>query len=77
MCYLDEAVMYKMYPWHPVISVNTASGIAGEIGKLYFDPSYARQKASDSRRWAEEFHSSEKAGKTYARQIQEILDERK
>lgn len=77
MCYLDEVVMYKMYPWHPVISVNTADGIATEIGKLYFDKSYARQKASDSRRWAEEFHSSEKAGKAYAMQIRQLLVERK
>lgn len=75
MCYLDEDVMKQLYPWHPVISANMADAIAEEIAKLYFDKTYAAQKAADSRRWAEEFHSKEKAGISYAMQIKNLLAE--
>lgn len=73
MCYLDETVMKQLYPWHPVISVNTPDGIGEEIAKLYLDKDYATQKGLQSRRWAEEFHSQEKAGKAYAEQIKKLL----
>jgi glycosyltransferase involved in cell wall biosynthesis len=73
MCYLDEEVMKQLYPWHPIISVNTAETIAEEIAKLYFDNNYAQQKANESRAWAEEFHSQENAGWVYAAQLKSLL----
>ncbi len=73
MCYLDETVMKQLYPWHPVISVNTPVTIGNEISKLYFDKEYAAAKGKESRKWAEEFHSQEKAGKSYAMQIKQLL----
>lgn len=73
MCYLDEEVMQQLYPWHPIISVNTAETIADEIAKLYFDKNYAQEKENKSRAWAEEFHSQENAGRTYAKQLKSIL----
>lgn len=73
MCYLDEECMNKMYPWHPIISVNTPEAIAEEIAKLYFDREYARKLGETSRKWAEEFHSQENAGRLYAKHISDIL----
>jgi hypothetical protein len=73
MCYLDEKGIQKMYPWHPIISVNTPETIAEEIAKLYFDRKYANQKGEDSRRWAETFHSQENAGRLYAKQMMEAI----
>jgi glycosyltransferase involved in cell wall biosynthesis len=73
MCYLDEKGIQKMYPWHPIISVNTPETIAEEIAKLYFDRKYAKQKGEDSRRWAETFHSQENAGRLYAKQMMEAI----
>jgi len=73
MCYLDEEVMKQLYPWHPIISANTPETIAEEIAKLYFNEAYSKQKSVDGRRWAEEFHSQENAGRAYAEQIKELL----
>jgi len=73
MCYLDKTGIDKMYPWHPILSVNTPETIAEEIAKLYFDKGYAGEKGDESRRWAEEFHSQENAGKFYALQISNLL----
>ena len=75
MCYLDENAMNQLYPWHPVISVNTPESIAEEIAKLYFDKDYAEMKSIASRRWAEEFHSQENAAIVYAKQIKMLLKE--
>lgn len=73
MCYLDEEVMKQLYPWHPIISANTPETIADEIAKLYFDTNYAEEKGLQSRKWAEEFHSQENAGKAYATQLKKLL----
>lgn len=73
MCYLDQEVMRQLYPWHPIISENTPEMIAEEIAKLYFDKDYSESKASESRRWAEEFHGQESAGRIYAEQIATLL----
>ncbi|MEI2738958.1 MAG: glycosyltransferase [Chitinophagaceae bacterium] len=76
MCYVDETIMKQLYPWHPIISVNTPDKIADEIAKLYFDNEHPKRVALESRRWAEEFHSQENAGKKYAEQIERLLLEK-
>lgn len=73
MCHLDQEAMQQLYPWHPIISVNTPETIADEIAKLYFDKGYSESKALESRRWAEEFHSQENAGRIYAEQIKMLI----
>lgn len=73
MCHLDDEVMQQLYPWHPILSVNTPEKISEEIAKLYFDKEYSESKALESRRWAEEFHSQENAGRIYAEQIKMLL----
>jgi glycosyltransferase involved in cell wall biosynthesis len=75
MCYVDENATHKMYPWHPIISVNTPIDIAKEIARLYFDKDYSNKKGEESRSWAVEFHSQENAGIKYAAQIQSLLEE--
>lgn len=76
MCYLDEEAMKQLYPWHPVISANTPETIADEFAKLYFNEEYSKQKSSEGRRWAEEFHSQENAARRYAEQIKKLLSEK-
>lgn len=74
MCYLKEDVMQQLYSWHPIISVNTPDTIADEFAKYYFNPELIESKGNESRRWAEEFHSQEAAGKKYASQIKDLLE---
>lgn len=73
MCHLDQEVMKQLYPWHPILSVNTPEAIAEEIAKIYFDKVYSERMALESRRWAEEFHGQESAGRIYAEQIKMLL----
>ncbi len=73
MCYLDTSVMEQLYPWHPIISVNTPETIAEEIAQLYFDKDYFTKKSNNSLAWAKEFHSQEKTGEIYARQLTTLL----
>jgi len=73
MCHLDEESMKKMYPYHPVISVNTPELISEEIAKLYFNKEYSLRKGNEGRLWAKEFHGQENAGRRYASQILGLL----
>lgn len=73
MCYVDEKAMNQLYPWHPVLSVNTPETIAEEIGKLYFDKTYAENLCNTSHNWAKEFHSQENAAIVYANQIKMLI----
>jgi glycosyltransferase involved in cell wall biosynthesis len=73
MCYLDTSVMEQLYPWHPIISVNTPETIAEEIAKLYYNKDYFTEKSNSSHAWAKEFHSQEKTGEIYAKQLTTLL----
>jgi glycosyltransferase involved in cell wall biosynthesis len=73
ICHLDSTVMEQLYPWHPIISVNTPETIADEIAKLYYNKDYFFEKSKSSYAWAKEFHSQENAGKIYAKQLTTLL----
>ncbi len=73
MCYVKEEIMKQLYPWHPIISVNTPESIADEIANLYFNEEYKKELGERSRKWAEEFHSPENAGRIYADQMKTLL----
>ncbi len=76
MCYLDQEVMQELYPWHPIISVNTPETIAEEIAKLYYDKNYSTLKGIEGRNWALEFHSSINAGKKYAKELVTVINKK-
>ncbi len=74
MCYIDQEAMQELYPWHPIISVNTPETVAAEIAKLYFDKNYSIHKGAEGRKWAVEFHGSENAGKKYAKELIRVIN---
>jgi glycosyltransferase involved in cell wall biosynthesis len=72
--YIDEEVMGKLYPWHPILSANTEEGIADHLMALYDDPKYKWEVGCKGREWIEEFHSGKKTSALYVKQIMGLCD---
>ncbi|HEY2720519.1 MAG TPA: glycosyltransferase [Chitinophagaceae bacterium] len=66
LCYVDEEVMKKLYPWHPIISAIEPEKIASQIAQYYFDRELACKQGKISRDWALKYHSIEEGSKIYA-----------
>lgn len=73
MCYLDEAVMAVLYPWHPILTPRTLDEIAECLTNLYRDPAERLRRGELGRRWAEEFHSIEGAADRYAAELTSLI----
>ena len=72
LCHLDEPVMKTLYPWHPVLTPRTPEEIASCLTDLYRDPAERMRRGAMGRRWAEEFHSIDRAAGRYTAQLQEL-----
>jgi glycosyltransferase involved in cell wall biosynthesis len=72
LCHVDESVMKQLYPWHPIVNARTADDVAERLGELYRDPAARKKRGEDSRRWAVDFHSIERAAEKYVQQIREV-----
>jgi glycosyltransferase involved in cell wall biosynthesis len=72
--YVDENVVSKLYPWHPILSANTEEGIADHLMRLYTDPEYKKEVGCKGREWIEEFHSGKKVSAIYVKKIMELCD---
>jgi hypothetical protein len=64
--------MRRMYPWHPLLSSNTIEGNASLLLKLSRDPAFRRERGEAGRRWVDEFHAPESAGRIYAQHIRQM-----
>lgn len=73
MCYLDEDVMSRLYPWHPILTPRTPDEIAACLSDLYRDPAERQRRGELGRRWAEEFHSIDGAAGRYAAQLTDLI----
>lgn len=58
LCYVDEIVMKKLYPWHPFISSLDVEEIAQRVHDLLTSPEKAQALGEKGRFWIETFHSS-------------------
>lgn len=58
LCYVDEAVMKELYPWHPFISSLDVEEIAQKVHDLLINPKKAQELGEKGRLWIESFHSS-------------------
>lgn len=67
--YVDETVVRKLYPWHPLLSANTGTGVAAFLGRLYQDAEFRATCGSLSRTWVEAFHSPKAAAAIYAKSL--------
>jgi spore maturation protein CgeB len=71
--YLDEDVMSKLYPWHPMINVRNPGDIAAALDRLYQDPDYRLEIGKKGREWIRRFHAPQHALKTYAERIEALV----
>lgn len=55
--HIDETVMSRMYPWHPVLSTDTPEGVAAFLCQLAADPVARAEIGRRGREWILEFHS--------------------
>jgi glycosyltransferase involved in cell wall biosynthesis len=72
--YIDEKVMGRIYPWHPILSAKTEEEIADHLVSLYRDEILKREIGQRGRTWIEEFHSEEGTSPVYVRRITQLCD---
>ncbi len=57
LSYLDEQVMSRLYPWHPVTVARTAADAGARLVELASSPERRQELGARSRQWAQSFHS--------------------
>jgi glycosyltransferase involved in cell wall biosynthesis len=72
--YIDENVMKRLYPWHPILSARTEEEIANHFMALYHDEKLKKEIGKRGRAWVEAFHSEEGTGPVYVRQITQFCE---
>jgi glycosyltransferase involved in cell wall biosynthesis len=72
LCYLDESVMKQLYPWHPILAPGSADEIAACLTTLWRRPEERQRLGQRGREWVVEFHSTQRAGSQYVKQVQQI-----
>jgi glycosyltransferase involved in cell wall biosynthesis len=70
--YIDEDMMSRLYPWHPIVSARTPDDVAEALEKLFVDPEARVALGARGRDWVEEFHSYDAAAKRYASAIRRV-----
>jgi glycosyltransferase involved in cell wall biosynthesis len=72
--YIDEQVMQRLYPWHPILSAKSPDEIARHLMDLYTNTEYKSKIGNQGRQWIEEFHSTHNASKIYVKRIKEVAE---
>jgi glycosyltransferase involved in cell wall biosynthesis len=73
--YVDENVMSRLYPWHPLLSADTEEKIAEHLTVLYRDPTRRREIGQKGREWIQEFHSEESASAIYIKNLTQLCED--
>jgi glycosyltransferase involved in cell wall biosynthesis len=74
--YVDEDVIAKMYPWHPITVARRPGEIADAFTTLADDPDERRRRGLQGREWVTEFHSYSATAGAYVRAVERVLRER-
>jgi glycosyltransferase involved in cell wall biosynthesis len=77
LTYIDDAVMRRLYPSHPMLSADTPDAIAGVLDRLSSDPAAAARAGREGRIWVETYHSEATASRLYAEHITSMIDSRR
>ena len=65
ICYVNQAAMKQMYPWHPILAPHTPEEIGNCLAELYREPEARRRRGELSRKWAVQFHSFDAVAARY------------
>jgi glycosyltransferase involved in cell wall biosynthesis len=72
LCYVDDAAMAKLYPWHPLLSSSTVEGNRRYLQELYDSRERRAELGARGRSWVEQFHTRENAGNIYISRFREL-----
>lgn len=73
--HLDQQVMGRMYPWHPVLEAQSPDEVADRFEALAGDPDVHRQVGERSRQWALEFHAPARVTERYVQAFRTLASE--
>lgn len=69
--YVDEAVMARLYDWHPIQNANGPSGVAAAL-EAALNEEHRQELKEAGPRWIREFHGSEAIGRLYGKKLDEL-----
>lgn len=70
--YVDDAVVLKLYPSHPIVNAQTPGEIAGALADLATSPSRRQEIGRHGRDWVVEHHSRAAAERVYFKRFEEL-----
>ncbi len=72
LCHVDEGVMARMYPEHPILDAVDEAGVARLLIELHSDPDRRRALGASGRSWVAEHHSADTAAAVYVEAITDL-----
>lgn len=75
LCHVDEAVMERLYPWHPIQNAEDEVQVGQRLVDLAASPSRRHEVGVRSRRWIEEFHGPEAVADRYVSEFRRLAVE--
>lgn len=75
LSHVDQAVMRRLYPWHPVIDARTPGEVGHRLVELASSPDGRKEAGARSRRWIEAFHGPQAVTDRYIEAFARLADE--
>lgn len=75
LTYIDNDIVNKMYPWHPVLVSKEPKEMSNILEKLYYDPEFKKTNAAKGPDWVQKFHTGEYVKNKYKKRLLEIYRE--
>ena len=74
ICKVDESIMKKIYPWHPILNAESVFEIVEIFEKIVNDKEFALKIGDSGLEWIQNFHSESFVKKLYAKEILNYLN---
>ncbi len=73
LSYLDEEIMLRLYPEHPIVVVREPKEISAALERLADDPAERRRLGTEGRRWVIEHHSHAALAQRFTQEAGRVL----
>lgn len=73
LSYLDEEIMLRLYPEHPIVVVRGPKEISAALERLADDPAERRRLGTEGRRWVIEHHSHAALAQRFTQEAGRVL----
>ena len=75
LSHVDESVMARLYPWHPVTDACTPTEVGERLRELAGRPELRHALGAQARRWAETFHAVDAVADRYVEEFESLAGE--